>query len=35
MAFFVSYLYITENQLFINYFSLKMKVFAVLFVYIK
>lgn len=28
---FVVYLYIIENQMFINYFSLKMKVFAYLF----
>lgn len=32
---FVVYLYIIENQMFINYFSLEMKVFAYLFVRFK
>lgn len=32
---FVAYLYVVENQMFINYFSLEMKLFDYLFVYIK
>ena len=35
MILFVAYLYVVENQMFINYFSLKMKLIDYLFVYIK